>query len=118
MRLGWCAVGVSAFGSGSAEIAGDHPESKSRAPVDYAAQVKPILSRHCVSCHGAAKPRGGLRLDTAAAALKGGKDGPIILPGQGEESPLILAVRGEGASVRMPLHRPPLHVIAIRQLRT
>ena len=38
-------------------------------PVDYASQVKPILTRHCVSCHGAAKPRGGLRLDTAAAAL-------------------------------------------------
>ena len=34
-------------------------------------QVKPLLTRHCVSCHGAVKPRGGLRLDTAAAASKG-----------------------------------------------
>jgi hypothetical protein len=49
-----------------------------------------------------------LRLDTAAAALKGGKDGPAILPGQGEESPLILALRGEGVGDRMPLNRPPL----------
>ena len=67
-------------------------------PVDYASQVKPILTRHCVSCHGATKPRGGLRLDTAAAALMGGKSGPVVLPGRGEESPLIAAVRGEGES--------------------
>jgi hypothetical protein len=61
-----------------------------------------------VSCHGAAKPRGGLRLDTAAAALAGGKAGPAVLPGNGVESPLIEALRGDGASERMPLNRPPL----------
>ena len=71
-------------------------------------QVKPILTRTCVSCHGAAKPRGGLRLDTAAAALEGGKSGPAVLPGNGDESPLIAAVRGDGVSERMPLKRPPL----------
>ena len=76
--------------------------------VDYASAVKPILTRHCVSCHGAAKPRGGLRLDTIAAALKGGKAGPAIVPGHGSESPLIAAVRGDGEIKRMPLNRPPL----------
>ena len=60
--------------------------------VDYVAQVKPILTRHCVACHGAVKPRGGLRLDTAAAALKGGKNGPAVIAGRGDESPLIAAV--------------------------
>ncbi len=86
----------------------EHPSSSSRSPVDYAIQVKPLLTRHCVSCHGAAKPRGGLRLDTAAAALKGGKSGAVVLPGRGEESPLIAALRGEGTTERMPLKRPPL----------
>ena len=71
-------------------------------------QIKPILTRHCVTCHGAAKPRGGLRLDTAAAALAGGKGGPAVLPGKGAESPLVEALRGEGATDRMPLNRPPL----------
>src|SRR5271169_4161882 len=60
-------------------------------PVDYAKQVKPILTGHCVTCHGAAKPKGGLRLDTAAAALLGGESGPVVVPGRGEESPLIAA---------------------------
>ena len=83
------------------------PASKS-APVDYAGQIKPILTRQCVSCHGAVKPRAGLRLDTLAGALKGGKNGPAVIPGRGEESHLISAVRGEGPGERMPLNRPAL----------
>ena len=84
--------------SASLTKAGEQPQQAVPKPVDYASQVKPILTRHCVSCHGAAKPRGGLRLDTAAAAMAGGKSGPVVLPGHGEESPLIAAVRGEGAA--------------------
>jgi mono/diheme cytochrome c family protein len=86
-------------------------------PVDYASQVKPILTRHCVSCHGATKPKGGLRLDTAAAALLGGESGPVVLPGQGEKSPLVAAVRGDGETERMPLKRPPLAEAEIRLLK-
>jgi hypothetical protein len=70
-----------------------------------------------VACHGAARPRAGLRLDTAAAALKGGKNGPVIVPGQGEESPLILVLRGEGSGERMPLNRPALSEADIALLR-
>jgi mono/diheme cytochrome c family protein len=86
----------------------EHPPLSSRSPVDYTLQVKPLLTRHCVSCHGAAKPRGGLRLDTAAAVLKGGKSGAVVVSGHGDESPLIAALRGEGTTERMPLKRPPL----------
>src|SRR3984885_2352728 len=86
-------------------------------PVDYARQVKPILTRHCVSCHGATKPKGGLRLDTAAAALLGGESGPVVLPGQGEKSPLVAAVRGDGETERMPLKRPPLAEAEIKLLK-
>ncbi|MEY3607793.1 MAG: hypothetical protein RLZZ447_581, partial [Verrucomicrobiota bacterium] len=35
---------------------------------DYLREVKPILTQHCVRCHGAAKEEAGLRLDTAAHA--------------------------------------------------
>ncbi len=86
-------------------------------PVDYASQVKPILTRHCVSCHGATKPKGGLRLDTAAAALLGGDSGPVVLAGRGEESPIVAAVRGKGDIERMPLKRPPLPDAEIKLLR-
>jgi hypothetical protein len=92
------------------------PAGEPSEPVDYAARVKPILTGRCVACHGEVKPRGGLRLDTAAGALKGGKNGPVVLPGRGQESPLITSVRAEDASERMPLNRPPLAANEIKLL--
>jgi hypothetical protein len=85
--------------------------------VDYLRDVKPILAKHCASCHGAVKPKGGLRLDTAAAGIKGGTGGPAIVPGKSDESPLIEAVTGDGGIERMPLKRPPLSEQQIATLR-
>ena len=45
---------------------------------------------------GPEKQKGGLRLDSGPALLKGGDAGPVVLPGDPEESPLIEAVRHEG----------------------
>jgi hypothetical protein len=85
--------------------------------VDYDREVKPLLARHCVSCHGATRPRGSLRLDTAAAALKGGDSGPAVVPGSSVDSPLIDAVTGQGGFERMPLKRAPLTEGQIATLR-
>ena len=87
-------------------------------PVDYVRDVKPILTKECVSCHGATKPRAGLRLDTAAAALKGNKNSPAVVAGASDESTLIQAVLGEGSGERMPLKRPPLSDAQVATLRT
>jgi hypothetical protein len=84
------------------------PSRAEDAAVDYLGDVKPLLAKHCVVCHGAEKPRAGLRLDTAAAALQGGTSGPSVVPGQPDESELLLAVLGEGSGERMPLKRAPL----------
>src|SRR5258707_15771113 len=54
--------------------------------VDYLRDVKPIFAKHCSTCHGAEKQRSGLRLDTAAAALKGGNSGPAFIPGKSADS--------------------------------
>ncbi len=59
------------------------------APIDFGRQVKPILESACVGCHGAEKSRGGLRLDSRAAALKGAAEGPALVPGKPEQSPLF-----------------------------
>ncbi len=55
---------------------------------DFSQQVRPILEAHCLSCHGAEKPKGGLRLDTRENALKGGDNGTALVPGKPSESPL------------------------------
>jgi hypothetical protein len=85
--------------------------------VDYLRDVKPILTSQCVSCHGAVKPRAGLRLDTAAAALKGNASGPAVVPGSSDDSTLILAVLGESSGERMPLKRAPLSAGQVDTLR-
>ncbi len=77
-------------------------------PVDYRQEIKPLLAKHCVACHGEARPRGGLKLDSAANALKGGKAGASVVPGKPEKSPLIEAVKGDGSIERMPLKRTAL----------
>jgi mono/diheme cytochrome c family protein len=93
------------------------PVNPTGGPVDYARQIKPLLQRHCVACHGATRPRGGLRLDTAAGARRGGKGGPSVVAGRSGESPLVLAVLGEGDTERMPLKRPPLGDAEVAALR-
>jgi hypothetical protein len=85
--------------------------------IDFDRQVRPILDRHCVACHGADRARGGLRLDSAAGAITGGDLGPAVVPGQPDESELLLAVLGEGATAQMPLDRPPLPADEIATLR-
>src|SRR5688500_14288021 len=56
--------------------------------IDFNLDVKPILEATCVSCHGPEKPKASLRLDSRAAALKGGDDGAALVPGKPKESPL------------------------------
>ncbi|HVY72005.1 MAG TPA: DUF1549 domain-containing protein, partial [Verrucomicrobiae bacterium] len=63
----------------------------------------------CVQCHGSTQHKGGLRLDTAAAALKGGDTGPAFAPGKSSGSLLIQTIKGAHADIpRMPYKRPPL----------
>jgi len=76
-------------------------------PPEFARDVRPILERRCIGCHGPEKSSGGLRLDTREEALKGGKKGEDIVPGKAAESRLILLVRGE-SKPRMPPKGDPL----------
>jgi len=75
--------------------------------VDYARQVQPILHRRCAQCHGEEAPQGGLNLLTRAGMLKGGKNGPAIVPGSGQTSLLVQHVTGEKKPV-MPMGQDSL----------
>lgn len=55
----------------------------------YAQRVAPILDDNCASCHGERRQKSKLRLDTLAAALRGGKHGAVILPGNVRDSVLV-----------------------------
>ena len=62
------------------------------APVNYLRQIKPLLAEHCYKCHGSSQQKNGLRLDTAAFALKGGEHGPALKPGRSAESLLVQTI--------------------------
>lgn len=51
--------------------------------------IAPVFASKCVSCHGPAKAKGGLRLDSFAAVMKGGKDDVALVPGHAAQSPLV-----------------------------
>ena len=70
--------------------------------VDYATRIKPVLQSRCYACHGVLKQKGGLRLDKAAFAKKGGENGPAIEPGDAGSSPLIDRVTAPDGPERMP----------------
>ncbi|HKI71325.1 MAG TPA: SUMF1/EgtB/PvdO family nonheme iron enzyme [Verrucomicrobiae bacterium] len=56
--------------------------------INFEQQIRPILEFDCIRCHGPEKPKGNLRLDTRAGALKGGDDGTALVPGKPDRSPL------------------------------
>ena len=73
-------------------------------------QVAPILVKHCVECHNDVTTKGGLNMETLAAVLKGGDDGPAIVPGKATESPLYTMIVPESAGEKaaMPKKKPSL----------
>jgi hypothetical protein len=70
----------------------------------FEAKIQPVLVAHCYRCHSdqTRSPRGGLRLDSREALLKGGDTGPAIVPGKPEASLLLRAVRHTDRLLSMP----------------
>jgi uncharacterized membrane protein len=58
----------------------------------YAKHIDPIFDANCVTCHGEEKVKGGLRLDSYASLMEGGKDGPVIVAGKPDQSLLLKRV--------------------------
>mgnify|MGYP001357910104 CR=1 FL=1 len=48
--------------------------------------VLPVFTQYCFTCHGQSSPKLGLDLRTAASALRGSHNGPVIVKGKPEES--------------------------------
>ena len=80
-------------------------------------RVLSILSERCFKCHGETDPKSGLRLDSLAGMLQGGKRGPAIVQGKPEESLLIKALHQEG-DLKMPAEGPQLDPAQIETLST
>ena len=64
--------------------------------------IQPLLKSKCVSCHGAEKQEANLRLDSLAAAKRGGDNGPALIPGDAKNSLLMRAIRHDDDVAEMP----------------
>jgi len=63
----------------------------------FETRVQPILKARCLKCHGGeAKVRGNFRVDSRAAVLRGGDEGPAITLERPEESLLLQAIHYDG----------------------
>lgn len=77
--------------------------------------VRDIFRNNCTSCHSGANPPNSLDLTTYDNTMKGGKNGPVVVPGQPAKSILIKRVKGISMP-QMPLASPPLTESKIRIL--
>ncbi|MEO7319319.1 MAG: DUF1553 domain-containing protein, partial [Chthoniobacteraceae bacterium] len=69
---------------------------------EFHSTVLPILREQCFRCHGE-KEKGGLRLNSREAALKGGEsEKPAVVPGDLAASEMIARIRSGDAEERMP----------------
>lgn len=66
--------------------------------------IRPIFAQRCLSCHSekSGKREGGLVVDSRDGLLKGGDQGPTIVPGDVEHSLLISAIRHTDPNLMMP----------------
>lgn len=86
-----------------AATAADQAASSS-GEVDFRRDVRPILAKHCFTCHGPDEEarRAGLRLDTSDGAHADLGGYQAVVPGDADASELMFRVTNEDPDMRMP----------------
>lgn len=88
------------------------------AGVDFNKEIRPILNKECIACHGGVKKAGGISLQFREMALaKGESEAVAIVPGKPEESEAFLRLTSEDKTERMPKKAPPLKREEIAKLK-
>jgi hypothetical protein len=100
MRI-WVSIVILACGP--VTLAAAPPTASPRDIAFFETRIRPVLLRRCFDCHGPdSENEAGLKLDSLAAMLTGGRSGPAIKPGEPDNSLLVLAVRHDPATPDMP----------------
>lgn len=77
--------------------------------IDYNTEIKPLLNKKCITCHGGVKRQGGFSLLFRTDALAVNKSGmPAIIPGDPSHSEMIRRLTLKDPEERMPYKHPPL----------
>jgi hypothetical protein len=77
--------------------------------IDFNTQIRPILNKNCITCHGGVKRSGGFSLLFPSEALEPNESGkPAIIPGNPRESEMIHRIKHHDPEIRMPQDGDPL----------
>src|SRR6476659_8420765 len=70
----------------------------------FESKIRPVLAAKCYACHSSKlkAPMSGLVLDTKAGLAKGGALGPVVVPGNPDESRLLRALSYADPHLQMP----------------
>lgn len=79
-----------------ASIAKPAPSVSAQSTIDFERDIRPLLHARCGECHGATKPKVGLRFDQKASAMK------VITPGKSSDSELIRRITSTDKLEMMP----------------
>ena len=83
--------------------------STSSGKIDYNTDVKPILNKNCMGCHGGVKKAGDVSFLFEQEMLEPGKSGKIpVVRGNAEASEMMKRITSHDAEERMPKNAPPL----------
>jgi hypothetical protein len=74
--------------------------------VSFANDVLPILKSRCVNCHGGQKTEKYLNLTSYEMLMAGSENGPVILPGDADNSSLAQALIEKKMPKRGPKLKP------------
>jgi cytochrome c len=106
----WVGFGVVAIGLITSELQLKTVEAagqdEAATPAFYTTKVQPIFQANCYRCHGGMNHRGGLNIQTRSGMLKGGHEGPVLIPGDPANSLLVRLIRHEGPQ-KDPMPMPP-----------
>jgi cytochrome c len=83
------------------------------APVSFATDIQPYFDANCVVCHSGGTGQAGVNLDSWAAVLTDGNNGPVVVPGDSNQGTLV----PELESGDMPPGGPPAPADFIQDLR-
>lgn len=101
-----------------AEVAPAYADAQQDGP-DFYQDIKPLLESRCNNCHKGDKAKGGLRLDTLAASLKGGESGyPALKPGDADGSELFYRITTDDEDEIMPPKDDRLSTAEIDMLKS
>jgi len=78
-------------------------------PIDFTLQVKPIINKNCITCHGGVRQKSGFSLlfrEEALGPTKSGK--PAIIPGDADHSEIMRRLTLHDPEERMPYKHDPL----------